>query len=62
MRWRDRSLEIVPRGMGDVVNAGDIIGRAGQSGNATMPQVLLIVQDDAAGLRMPNVPFPVVDP
>jgi murein DD-endopeptidase MepM/ murein hydrolase activator NlpD len=55
-------LDAVDVSVGDVVNAGDIIGRAGNSGNATQPQVLLIVQDDAAGLRMANVPFLVADP
>ena len=47
---------------GDPVAAGEVIGRAGQSGNAVMPQVLLVVQNDALGMAMPNVPFRVVDP
>jgi hypothetical protein len=46
---------------GDPVAAGEVIGRAGQSGNASVPQVLLVVQNDELGLPMPNVPFKVVD-
>ena len=47
---------------GDPVASGEVIGRAGQSGNAAMPQVLLVVQNDVLGMAMPNVPFKVVDP
>jgi hypothetical protein len=41
---------------------GDTLGRAGVSGNATLPQVLLVVQREQGGVQLPGVPFKVVDP
>jgi murein DD-endopeptidase MepM/ murein hydrolase activator NlpD len=54
-------LDAIDVGIGDTVNVCDILGRAGQSGNAQIPQVLLIVEMPG-GLSMPGVPFPVADP
>ena len=55
-------MDAVDMSEGDLVHAGDIIGRAGMTGDATLLQVLMVVQDDANGLTLPGVPFRVVDP
>jgi murein DD-endopeptidase MepM/ murein hydrolase activator NlpD len=55
-------LDAVDMAVGDVVSTGDIVGRAGKSGNATLTQVLMVVQDDVKGLSIPGVPFKVADP
>jgi hypothetical protein len=55
-------MDVVDISEGDSVHAGDIIGRAGMTGDAMLLQVLMVVQNDANGLTLPKVPFKVMDP
>ncbi len=55
-------LDAVDVKAGDVVKAGaTVIGRAGESGNAAVTQVLLVLQRPD-GLRYPGLSFPIADP
>lgn len=55
-------MDAVDVSIGDEVNAGEVVGRAGKTGNATTEQVLLVCQVMEGGITLPNVPFPVADP
>ena len=55
-------MDAVDVSIGEIMNAGDVIGRAGRTGNAVTEQVLMVCQVLDGGISLPNVPFPVADP